>query len=130
MTLPGAPMVTFDPGDGPWRPRQSISSAWRFPPSRGTLHTRATTPRGDMNTEQAELFFSILTVTALAGTALLVMAVIGARRVAVLGQLADAVRAFAVPLAAVVAVTCMAGSLYFSEVAGFLPCTLCWYQRI
>lgn len=22
------------------------------------------------------------------------------------------------------------GSLYFSEVAGFLPCTLCWYQRI
>ncbi len=23
-----------------------------------------------------------------------------------------------------------AGSLYFSEVAGFEPCTLCWYQRI
>jgi disulfide bond formation protein DsbB/mono/diheme cytochrome c family protein len=22
------------------------------------------------------------------------------------------------------------GSLYFSEVAGYLPCTLCWYQRI
>ena len=22
------------------------------------------------------------------------------------------------------------GSLYFSEVAGFVPCTLCWYQRI
>ncbi len=24
----------------------------------------------------------------------------------------------------------MAGSLYFSEVAGFIPCKLCWYQRI
>ncbi len=24
----------------------------------------------------------------------------------------------------------MAGSLYFSEVAGFVPCILCWYQRI
>jgi disulfide bond formation protein DsbB len=23
-----------------------------------------------------------------------------------------------------------AGSLYFSEVANYLPCTLCWYQRI
>lgn len=22
------------------------------------------------------------------------------------------------------------GSLYFSEVAGYVPCTLCWYQRI
>ena len=24
----------------------------------------------------------------------------------------------------------MCGSLYFSEVAGYIPCTLCWYQRI
>src|SRR4051812_16135606 len=24
----------------------------------------------------------------------------------------------------------MAGSLYFSEGADFIPCTLCWYQRI
>ena len=24
----------------------------------------------------------------------------------------------------------MLGSLYFSQVAGFIPCTLCWYQRI
>ena len=26
--------------------------------------------------------------------------------------------------------TAMLGSLYFSEVSGYLPCTLCWYQRI
>jgi len=24
----------------------------------------------------------------------------------------------------------MGGSLYYSEVRGFIPCTLCWYQRI
>jgi len=36
----------------------------------------------------------------------------------------------AFPLAAVVAGVSMAGSLYFSEVANFVPCSLCWYQRI
>jgi disulfide bond formation protein DsbB len=30
----------------------------------------------------------------------------------------------------VVALLATAGSIYFSEVAGFTPCTLCWYQRI
>jgi disulfide bond formation protein DsbB len=29
-----------------------------------------------------------------------------------------------------VATLAMAGSLYFSEVANYTPCTLCWYQRI
>ena len=29
-----------------------------------------------------------------------------------------------------VAVIATAGSLYYSEVAGFTPCELCWYQRI
>ena len=35
----------------------------------------------------------------------------------------------ALGLAAGVAAVCTAGSLYFSEVAHFLPCRLCWYQR-
>ncbi len=29
-----------------------------------------------------------------------------------------------------VATLAMAGSLYFSEIAHYTPCTLCWYQRI
>lgn len=29
-----------------------------------------------------------------------------------------------------VAVVATLGSLYFSEVSGFIPCELCWYQRI
>lgn len=36
----------------------------------------------------------------------------------------------AVLLAAVVALTAMSGSLFYSEVAGFVPCELCWFQRI
>jgi len=28
------------------------------------------------------------------------------------------------------ALAALLGSLYYSEVAGFVPCTLCWYQRI
>ncbi|AJY77303.1 disulfide oxidoreductase [Paenibacillus beijingensis] len=30
----------------------------------------------------------------------------------------------------VVALVATLGSLYFSEIAGFIPCDLCWYQRI
>lgn len=33
-------------------------------------------------------------------------------------------------LALVPALSAMLGSLYYSEIAGFIPCTLCWYQRI
>ena len=33
-------------------------------------------------------------------------------------------------LAWAVSALAMAGSLYFSEVANYTPCTLCWYQRI
>lgn len=33
------------------------------------------------------------------------------------------------PLALAIAATATAGSLYYSEVAGFTPCQLCWYQR-
>jgi disulfide bond formation protein DsbB len=33
-------------------------------------------------------------------------------------------------LAFATALGSMLGSLYYSEVVGFVPCTLCWYQRI
>ena len=83
-----------------------------------------------MDTQQAELFFSILTMVVIAGTFVLTLAVLLAPFSRALARLVDAIRPFGLRLAAAVAVTCMAGSLYFSEVAGFLPCTLCWYQRI
>lgn len=30
----------------------------------------------------------------------------------------------------IVSFTAMSGSLYFSEIVGYLPCNLCWWQRI
>lgn len=33
-------------------------------------------------------------------------------------------------IAFIAALVAMFGSLYFSEIAGFIPCKLCWYQRI
>ena len=42
----------------------------------------------------------------------------------------DVVQAYALPLAWLVALTATLGSLYYSEVANFIPCKLCWYQRI
>jgi disulfide bond formation protein DsbB len=71
-------------------------------------------------------FLAILSLFAALGVVAVV--VLGA-----LGQLAR-VRALFGPaalwLAFAVALTATAGSLYLSEVAGFIPCTLCWYQRI
>lgn len=39
------------------------------------------------------------------------------------------IRRFALPAAATIAVAATAGSLWFSEVADFPPCKLCWLQR-
>ncbi|WP_211262194.1 disulfide bond formation protein B [Nitriliruptor alkaliphilus] len=36
----------------------------------------------------------------------------------------------AMPIAAAIATVTTAGSLWMSEVAGYAPCVLCWYQRI
>lgn len=42
----------------------------------------------------------------------------------------DAVGPVALPLAWLVALGATLGSLYYSEIANFTPCELCWYQRI
>lgn len=39
-------------------------------------------------------------------------------------------RALGLYLAWLVALVATLGSLYFSEVRGYVPCVLCWYQRI
>ena len=79
-------------------------------------------------------FLAILSLAAGAGS----VAVVGLRLAAgaaagprrALDSLKEVVGPYAVWLAWLVAATAMAGSLYFSEVAGFIPCALCWYQRI
>ena len=39
-------------------------------------------------------------------------------------------RSYGLYLAWLVSLVATGGSLYFSEVVGFVPCVLCWYQRI
>jgi disulfide bond formation protein DsbB len=83
-----------------------------------------------MSTETAEVFFALLALVAAVGAVGLAVARVLAPRSAGATALVDSFSGPGLALAAVVAATCMAGSLYFSEVADFIPCTLCWYQRI
>jgi disulfide bond formation protein DsbB len=78
--------------------------------------------------EVANKLFLVLTLAAnVAVVGLIVVALVsrdlGRRAVAAIGP--DALR-----LAWLVATVTTLGSLYYSEVANFIPCTLCWYQRI
>jgi disulfide bond formation protein DsbB len=87
-----------------------------------------------MSVVAVQTFFAILALVAMA-------AIIGVLAVRLLAARSDdgrrrwedlvslvAPAAFA--LAWLVAFLATAGSLYFSEVAGYEPCRLCWYQRI
>lgn len=40
------------------------------------------------------------------------------------------IKEYSLPLCLAIAVVGLLGSLYFSEIRHFLPCVLCWYQRI
>lgn len=46
------------------------------------------------------------------------------------GDRARQLRPVLLPLGLAIATVATAGSLYYSEVAGFPPCEMCWYQRI
>ncbi len=47
-----------------------------------------------------------------------------------LGRVQDVIGPAALWYAWIVAVVTTTGSLYYSEIAHYLPCPLCWYQRI
>ncbi len=72
------------------------------------------------------LFYALLAIVANVAVLAFVVAGVAGR----LDALADRLGGGALTGAAVVAVLATGGSLYFSEVAGYEPCTLCWYQRI
>lgn len=86
-----------------------------------------------MSTVTVSTFLGVLVLVTYGGVLVaLTLGVLG--RIGVAGGALDALRVAVRPaapwLAFAVAATAMAGSLYFSEVAGFVPCVLCWYQRI
>jgi disulfide bond formation protein DsbB len=83
-----------------------------------------------VDVEAFELFSSLLALGAIGGAVAVLVVRALRRRSATAAQIADAIDDAALWIAFLIAATATAGSLYFSEVANFVPCQLCWYQRI
>lgn len=89
-----------------------------------------------MSTDTFQLFFALLAVVAnaavvtLVASRVLIAAAPDGAIAASARNLLASVAAYDLPLAWLVALTSTLGSLYFSEIANFTPCALCWYQRI
>ena len=87
-----------------------------------------------MSVATVQLFYAILSLISIGVVALiaivrlLAIGMPSARRGYVM--IATVLAPNAVAMAWVVAALAMAGSLYFSEIAHYDPCRLCWYQRI
>lgn len=80
-----------------------------------------------LDVEAVSLFSALLAVAAQTAVASVVVLALVARRA--LAALRRDLRGLGVPLALAVAAVATSGSLYFSEVADFRPCVLCWWQR-
>src|SRR4051812_28253347 len=86
-----------------------------------------------MDVDFFSLFFAILALACVAAVLISAVAAIVWRfggRPEALASVREDVGRVAVPLAWVVATVTTLGSLYYSEIADFVPCKLCWYQRI
>jgi disulfide bond formation protein DsbB len=86
-----------------------------------------------MSVETFDLFFALLTFAALAGAAAALVVLVlarGGHGPPAIVRLRDDLRPAALWLAWVVATVTTLGSLYYSEVQDYVPCVLCWYQRI
>lgn len=81
-----------------------------------------------MTTESGTLFLALLAVAA--QLSLVVVAVLALAARPTLARLRTALGPSALQLAFVVALVATIGSLWLSEGAHFVPCRLCWYQRI
>ncbi|GEM_PF-45675 len=93
-----------------------------------------------MSVEQMSLFFAMLALAANGATLFLVFCVLTywmterkwslAGAEGVWGRVHEVVHKDGLSVALTVALVSTFGSLYFSEVANFVPCELCWFQRI
>lgn len=92
-----------------------------------------------MTTATASLFFAILSLAALTGAVALTILLVAGRGMAPgagrdpltgVARLRADLATAALPVAWIVATVTTLGSLYYSEIAHFVPCALCWYQRI
>jgi disulfide bond formation protein DsbB len=87
-----------------------------------------------MDVQTMSTLFALLTIVADVAVVTIVVLALGSHMSPGLARARDAVWETVGPsalwLAFLVALTATLGSLYLSEVAHFIPCTLCWYQRI
>jgi len=81
-----------------------------------------------VSTDTGTLFLALLALAA--QVVLVVVAVVAIVSRPALARLRDALGVQALQLAFVVGLVATVGSLWLSEGAGFVPCRLCWYQRI
>ncbi len=77
-------------------------------------------------------FFALMSLVTLAATVFVVGVAVAAKftQNEWVAAIRDSISKMGVLAAAVVTTTATAGSLYYSEVVGFVPCELCWIQRI
>ena len=83
-----------------------------------------------VNTEAMQTFSALLAVAAMCGSVVLALSLTVMHNSDGAAAVRRAVHDNAAALWLLLAGTAMAGSLWFSEVANYAPCKLCWYQRI
>jgi disulfide bond formation protein DsbB len=87
-----------------------------------------------MDVETVTLLFAMLALVTNALVVLFTIVAVGARfsggAAGIRDALWDRLAPSALPLAALIGLTAMLGSLYYSEIKHYVPCSLCWYQRI
>ena len=77
-----------------------------------------------------QMFSAILALAALCGSVVLASAMTFARSTAAGAEIVRIARDNSMRFALLLTGSSMLGSLYFSEVANYSPCKLCWYQRV
>jgi len=85
-----------------------------------------------MNVQSFSFFFAVLAMACWVGALAIVIGGLVRRfgNPEAFGELRAQIGRIALPLAWVVAAVTTLGSLYYSKVQGYVPCELCWYQRI
>jgi disulfide bond formation protein DsbB len=83
-----------------------------------------------MSVDAMQVFTALLALAAAGLAAFIVAGRVLRGRFGALDDAIDAVDDAALWIAFLIAAVAMSGSLYFSEVANYLPCRLCWFQRI
>jgi disulfide bond formation protein DsbB len=87
-----------------------------------------------LTVEMVIRFYATLAIFAIVAIAIIVvirfLAILSDTALDAYEALARRIHPRAIVAAWIVAALATAGSLYFSEVARYTPCTLCWYQRI